>query len=131
MEELFNLGINEDVINGMLEINQDIKEMTGNDIWKKLLLLRNIDCSDKQIINIITSNPLYLSRTSDEIMALFNYLHSMGFDTLNILFDANPYILNLEPFEIMNYVSRQVKNGAVFENIIDEMDANPYLFSEI
>ena len=52
-------------------------------------------------------------------------------NTLNILFDANPYILNLEPYEIDNYIKNRLEKNETLEDIIDDMDSNPYLFNEL
>jgi len=131
VEELFNLGISENTIRSMIELNPNIKEMNNRQISEKIELLKTINCSNNQIINIISSNSLYLDRTNNEILKLFNYLINLGFDTLNILLDSNPYILNLEQFEIENYINKRKSNGDSIENIIDELDSNPYLFNEM
>ena len=70
-------------------------------------------------------------RTNEEIIKLISFLNQIGFDNLNILFDANPYILNLEPFEIKEYINKEVCNKKKLLVIIDELDSNPYLFNEI
>ena len=64
-----------------------------------------INCDENQVINIISSNPMYLDRTNDGVLRLISKLKSYGFSMLNILFDSNPYILNLEVFEIENYIN--------------------------
>ena len=131
MEELFKLGISETTIKNMLEINPNIKEMPNKEIKEKIEILKQINCSDTQVLNIISSNALYLDKTNLEVMELINYLINLGFNTLNILFDANPYILNLEKFEIENYVNNRKEQGESLEDIIDDLDSNPYLFTEI
>ena len=50
---------------------------------------------------------------------------------LNILFDSNPYILNLEVFEIENYINSRLDSGEKLEDIIDDLDSNPILFNEM
>ena len=131
MEELYNIGISETTIKNMLEINPEIKEMTTDEIIKKKLVLKEVNCNDIQILNIISSNPMFLSRTNSDVVKLLNYLLDIGFETLNILFDSNPYILNLDVFEIEDYIVKRRNNGEQLEDIIDDMDSNPYLFSEI
>ena len=131
MEELFNIGISENTINNMLEINPSIKDMTNNEIITKIALLKKLNCSDNEIINIISSNPLYLNKTNEEIIILTKYLIKLGLATLNILFDSNPYILDLEPFEITNYLNKRIDNGENINDIIDDLDTNPYLFNEM
>ena len=131
MEELFNLGISNNTIKNMLELVPNIKEMSNKDIIDKINILKNINCSDYQITNIISSNPMYLDRTNEEILKLLQKLNDLGFNTLNILLDANPYILNLETYEIDNYIKNRLEKNETLEDIIDDMDSNPYLFNEL
>ena len=131
MEELFNIGISEETIRSMAELNPEIIEMTDKEIIEKEELLKKIGCNETQILNIISSNSPLLSKTNTELTTLFNYLTESGFKCLNILLDSNPYILNLEPFEIKDYIDGRIKNGEPLEDIIDDLDSNPYLFSEM
>ena len=61
-----------------------------------------------------------LNRTNSGLNDLINYLKELGFDNLNILFDSNPYILNLEPFEIKRYIDDRLNDEDSIEDIIDE-----------
>ena len=131
MGELYNLGISNNTIKNMLELVPNIKDMSNKDIMDKINILKNINCSDYQILNIISSNPMYLDRTNEEITKLITKLTSLGFDTLNILFDSNPYILNLDIFEIDNYINNRLSNNELLDDIIDDMDSNPYIFNEM
>jgi len=131
MEELFKIGISENTLKSMLEINPNIKEMTSTEVKEKIEILKQINCSDTQILNIISSNAMYLDRTNKEIIDLIKYLLSVGFNTLNILFDSNPYILNLEIFEIENYITERKNKSEILEDIIDDLDSNPYIFTEL
>lgn len=131
MEELFKLGISENGIKNMLELNPNIKEITNEEVKEKIELLKTINCSDREILNIISSNSLYLDKTKTDCLKLFKFLLDLGFDTLNILFDSNPYILNLEPFEIENYINIKKEEGYSLEDIIDTLDSEPYLFNEM
>ena len=131
MEELYNLEISENTIKSMLEINPEIKELTNNEIIEKKQLLKSIGCSNIQIMDIISSNPNYLTKINEEVIKLINYLKELKFTNLNILFDSNPYILDLEPFEIERYIENRKNNGEKLEDIVDDLDSNPYLFSDI
>ena len=115
----------------MLEINNDIKDLSSQEIYEKEIILTNVNCTKNQMKNIISSNALFLTRTNEEIIQLINCLKKYRFDTLNILFDSNPYILNLEPFEIDNYINERINNGEELDDIIDDLDSNPYLFEEM
>ena len=131
MEEFFNIGISESTINEMIERNPEIKEITSEEINNKKYILEKIGCSNNQIINIIGSNPEYLNRTNDEIISLLKCLVDYGFKTLNILFDSNPYILNLDKFEIDKYINKRISNNESLDDIIDDLDSNPILFNEM
>ena len=131
MEELYNLGISDTTLKEMIEINSEILEMSNEEIIIKKEVLNNIGCSDSQILNIISSNALMLSRTNTSLICLINYLKQLGFDNLNILFDSNPYILNLEQFEVNNYIKDRMNKGDLIDEIIDDLDSNPWLFNEM
>lgn len=131
MEELYNLGISENTLKCMIEVNPEISELSKNEILERKLLLELMGCSEAQILNIISSNPMYLSMTKGEIVKLVNYLSQLGFESLNVLFDANPYIFNLEPFEIEKYIKKMIDSGKSITDIIDQLDSNPSIFLEI
>ena len=131
MIELYNIGISEETIKNMLEVNPEIKDMNEKEIKEKELILEKLGCFEYQITNIISSNPIYLSRTKGEILNLVKTLVDYKFKTLNILLDSNPYVLNLEPFEIKNYIEKRVNQGELLEDVIDDLDSNPILFNEM
>ena len=103
------------------------KEIKNNYYLPKQI---NIYTDENQVINIISCNPLYLDRLDDDIVKLIKYLIKKGFNTLNILFDSNPYILNLDVFEIDNYISKRLEKEQL-KDIIDDLESNTYLFNEI
>lgn len=131
MEELYSIGISIETIKSMIEINRDIQNMTSSEVIEKIELLKLINCTDQQIINIISSNPLYLNKSKEDYLKLISYLSKLGFNTLNILFDSNPYILDLEQYEIEKYINEKQQEGYTYEEIIDTLEETPYLFSEI
>ena len=65
-----------------------------------------------------------------EILSLIITLKKLGFTCINILLDSNPYILNLEPFEIKNYIDNRIKKGETLEEIVDNLESEPYLFND-
>ena len=131
MEELYRIGISENTIKNMLELVPYISEMSEKEIKEKEIILKKVNCDENQVINIISSNPMYLDRTNDGVLKLISKLKSYGFSMLNILFDSNPYILNLEVFEIENYINNRLDSGEELEDIIDDLDSNPILFNKI
>ena len=100
MEELYNIGISEETLKKMIQQEPEIIELDNEDIKEKIQILEKINCTKNQIINIIGSNPQYLIRTNKIIIELLDYLNEIGFNMLDILLEANPYILNLDSFEI-------------------------------
>lgn len=131
MESLFNLGISDKVIVELVERCPAIRDMDNNEIEKHIQMLEFIGCSDKIKKNIIESNPEYLDRILDDVFGLMKYLVSIGFTRLDILFDSNPYILNLDVFEIKEYVDKKLNEGSNIEEVVDELESNPYLFNEM
>ena len=131
MQELYNLEIDENTLLTMVEMNPELKELTNEEVLDKINLLEIINCNKRQIKNIISSNSLYLTRLNTDIKKLINYLVSIGFKDLNILFEANPYILNLDEFEVKDYIDKRIKSGELLSNIVDDLDSNPYLFLEM
>lgn len=132
MKELLKkLGISDKTINQMIEICPNIKELNNEEILSKIEILKSLKCDDMQIRNIISSNVNYLDKSSNDINKLIKKMDKLGFTTLNVLIDGNPYILNLDEFEIENYIKEREKNGELLEDIVDEMTSNPFLFEEI
>ena len=131
MDELYKFDISDNTIKSMIELVPEIREISEDEVIKKELLLKEVGCSDKEIRNIISSNPYYLVSVNDNIKELFDYLKKVGFSSLNILFDSNPYILNLEVFEISNYIDERNSKGELLSDIIDDLESSPYLFNEI
>lgn len=131
MESLFNLGISDKVIVELVERCPTIRDMDNNEIEKHIQMLEFIGCSDKIKKNIIESNPEYLDRILDDVFGVMKYLVSIGFTRLDILFDSNPYILNLDVFEIKEYVDKKLNEGSNIEEVVDELESNPYLFNEM
>lgn len=131
MEYLIDLGIDESSLKMMLELNPLIGELEEKDIKEKLILLSNLNCTEKQIRNIIVTNSLIYNRTNESILALIKKLFDFGFTSLNLLFDSNPFILNLDTYEIDKYINQRIKNKESLESIVDDLETNPWLFNEI
>ena len=131
MKELDKLNLSDNTIKSMIELVPEIKEMSNEELISKKSLLQEVGCSDTEIRNIISSNPLYLRLADRDVKELFNYLKECGFSSLNILFDSNPYILNLEPFEIRDYINKRKDKGEDISDIVDDLESNPLLFNEM
>ena len=80
------------------------------------------------IKNILISNPNYLSRTKEDVVNLINELLSLGINDLNILFDTNPYLLDLDDFDIEDY---KLEHNYSNEELVNLLEGDPFIFSEI
>lgn len=132
MEEILKkLGIGETTIKEMKELCPNIIDMEKEEILEKIEILRKINCNKMQIRNIISSNAMYLDRLSTDVNKLIKKLKEMGFETLNILIEENPYILNLDDFEVENYIIKRLEKGEKQKEIVEDMTLNPLLFNEV
>lgn len=130
-EILKKIGISEKTINQMEEICPNIKDLTNEEVLSKIEILKDINCDDIQIRNIISSNAMYLDKSNTDINKLINELRKLGFDNLDLLFDGNPNILNLDDFEVRKYIKDREGNGELLEDIVDDMSSNLFIFEEI
>ena len=130
-EMLKKIGISEKTINQMEEICPNIKDLTNEEVLSKIEILKDINCDDIQIRNIISSNAMYLDKSNTDINKLINELRKLGFDNLDLLFDGNPNILNLDDFEVRKYIKDREENGELLEDIVDDMSSNLFIFEEI
>ena len=130
-EMLKKIGISEKTINQMEEICPNIKDLTNEEVLSKIEILKDINCDDIQIRNIISSNAMYLDKSNTDINKLINELRKLGFDNLDLLFDGNPNILNLDDFEVRRYIEDRERNGELLEDIVDDMSSNLFIFEEI
>lgn len=130
-EILKKIGISEKTINQMEEICPNIKDLTNEEVLSKIEILKDINCDDIQIRNIISSNAMYLDKSNTDINKLINELRKLGFDNLDLLFDGNPNILNLDDFEVRRYIEDRERNGELLEDIVDDMSSNLFIFEEI
>lgn len=126
MEKLVELGLTEEDIKSMLELNSQILEENELNILVDILSL--INCDERIIRNILITNPTYLSRTKEDVVGLINKLIEIGMSNLNILFDSNPYLLDLDDFDIEDYKSEHNYSNEELVNILEE---DPFIFSEV
>lgn len=132
MEEILKkLDIGETTIKEMKELCPNIIDMEKEEILEKIEILRKINCNKMQIRNIISSNAMYLDRLSTDVNKLIKKLKEMGFETLNILIEENPYILNLDDYEVENYITKRLEKGEKQKEIVEDMTLNPLLFNEV
>jgi len=131
MDYLFNLGVTEQEIKYILEICPEILELNGEKIINNIEILKIINCNERHIRNIILSNPFYLGCSKDDIIDLINKLLEIGITNINLLFDSNPLLLNKNSYEIDDYIKEEIKKGKNINDIVDELECNPYIIDEI
>ncbi len=130
LDKLFEYGINESNIRHMMEINPYLEDVTDKEFDEKIEVLKGINCSHNQIIDIITSNSNVLSLSNSDLYKLIIFLKEIGINSLNILIESNPFILNLELFEIKNYLQEELKSKSIKE-VVENLEDNPMLFNDM
>jgi hypothetical protein len=93
--------------------------------------LKKIGCDERIIKNVIMSNEQVLSRSMSDLEKLVAKLREIGLTDIVDLLDANPYILNLDAYEIDDYIKRKEESGESFDEIVDALESEPALFMEI
>ncbi len=130
MKELYNLGLSEIDIKNIIETYPEIKDLTDEEIAKNIEILKNINCNDKHIRNILIANPYYLNRSINDIKSLIMKLKEINIVNINLLFDSNPFLLNRDSYEIDEYIKKELEEGKKLEIIVDELESNPYIIDE-
>lgn len=123
---LLSLGISENEIKDIMEFNKYLLDY--GDYEKNIEILKIIGCDDKEIKNIIISNPNILIRDSNDIINLVKCFNKYRFSYLNILFDSNPFLLNKDDYELEEYIKEKKNMGLGLDEIIDLLDSEPYDF---
>ncbi len=131
MVELYNLGLSESDIKNIMEMCPEIENLSDEDIAANIKVLKDIDCLDRHIRNILICNPFYLYRSVEDVLSLIKKLLEIGMTNINLLFDSNPFLLNKDSYEIQYYINKQISAGKTMEDIVDEIDSNPYIMDEI
>jgi hypothetical protein len=93
--------------------------------------LKKIGCDERIIKNVIMSNEQVLLRSISDLEKLVAKLREIGLTDIVDLLDANPYILNLDAYEIDDYIKRKEESGESFDEIVDALESEPALFMEI
>ena len=94
-------------------------------------LIKKIGCDERIIKNVVMSNEQVLSRSISDLEKLVAKLREIGLTDIVDLLDANPYILNLDAYEIDDYIKRKEESGESFDEIVDALESEPALFMEI
>lgn len=130
MKILYNLGFDDKDIKNMLDRCPSISYLDDKDLLTKTEILRNINCTNRHIRNILISNPNYLDKNREDIINLIQKLTEINIENINLLFDSNPFLLNKNVYEIDDYINGEIKNGKTIDMIVDELESNPYIIDE-
>ena len=130
MFELLNIGLDEENLKYMLESNPNISEISDEEIKEKIDLLNYLECSTSKIKNIITSNPWYLDRCTTDVIGTINKLIQLGLTRLDLLIDSNPFLLNIDVFEIEDFINRKLEENYTLDEITDMIEENSNIINE-
>ncbi len=114
-------------INIILEQIPNIKKHNKENISKIIKLLADQKCNNKELRNIILTNPDVLLKNPEDIEELIYKLKEYNVLHLNKSFDNYPYLLNLKPYEIDTFIFLKQKEGLKEEEIIKILEDEPYL----
>lgn len=130
MFELFNIGIDEQNVKFMIESNPNIKDMTDEEIIDRMELLKQLGCDELKIKNILIGNPWYLDRCITDVVASINKLSEIGLTRLDLMVNDNPMLLNVDVFEIEDFIERKLEEGYDMDDILDMIDENSNVIVE-
>lgn len=130
MKELYNTGLTENDIKNMVYVNNDILNLEESEIEQKINYLTNLGCNEYHIRNILVANPWYLSRVFSDVQATINKLNELKFEAIYLMIDSNPLLLNIDVFEIDNFINKKKSEGYEIDDIIDMVDEDPTIITE-
>lgn len=118
MDYLYNLDLNENEILDIVDANGEVKDLSEEDIIKYIYILIDVGCTQKQIHNIVTSNPFYFSRDINDVGKFLRRLNSLNVSDLADVLDSNPWLLNKDSFELDEFLMNG-KNTDSLDEILE------------
>ena len=118
MNYLYNLDLNENEILDIVDANEEVKDLSEEEMLKYIYILIDIGCTQKQIHTIITSNPAYFSRDVDDVGTFLRKLKSYDID-VSLAVEANPWLLNKDSFELDEFINEKRSLGIADDKILD------------
>ena len=118
MNYLYNLDLNENEILDIVDANEEVKDLSEEEMLKYIYILIDIGCTQKQIHTIITSNPAYFSRDIDDVGSFLRKLKSYDVD-VSLALEANPWLLNKDSFELDDFINEKRSLGIADDKILD------------
>ncbi len=111
MDVLIRYGFSMEEIKNMMENNDEIERIPDKNIYDIIDILGSVGCLSNHIKNILYSNPFCLSRNPKDMKDLIKQLEDLRLTHLEILFDSNPYLLNIGENEIQRIKKQKEKEG--------------------
>ena len=118
MNYLYNLDLNENEILDIVDANEEVKDLSEEEMLKYIYILIDIGCTQKQIHTIITSNPAYFSRDVEDVGTFLRKLKSYDVD-VSLALEANPWLLNKDSFELDDFINEKRSLGIADDKILD------------
>ena len=119
MDVLIRFGFTIDEIQSMMNTNDSIDTVSDKDIYELIDILKDAGCDEAHIKNIFLCNPFYLTRDVLKVHRLIQKLYEIGCSSLYLLFDSNPYLLNINDVDLERLFNKKMHEGFTKEEIID------------
>ena len=124
MNALIHFGFTMEEIENMMDTNKEIDGTPDKNINEIITLLKSIGCEDLQIKNIFICNPFCLTRKISDLNSLIQRFYEIDCSYLNLVFDSNPYLLNLQLEEFNLWYNKRIYEGLSKEEIVDYLQYN-------
>ena len=124
MDSLIRFGFTIEEINILMDTNEDISLVSDNEVNSVIELFKKNNCSDDTIKNIFICNPFSITNSINDTSKIIDKLKELGFKNINLLFDSNPYILNMSDKLIEKLYNKKQEEGLNKDEIIDFISYN-------
>ena len=124
MDSLIRFGFTIEEINILMDTNEDISLVNDNEVNEIIKLLKNNNCNDDTIKNIFICNPFIITNNIHDTIKLIDKLKELGFKNINLLFDSNPYILNMSDKSLEKLYNKKKDEGLSKDEVIDFISYN-------
>ena len=119
MDVLIRYGFSIEEIKNMMDSNEEIGNISDNDIYSLIDFLGSVGCLSSNIKNIFITNPFCISKNLNDIEKLIKKFKELELDNINLLLDINPYILNIS-YETINKKYLELKKEGFSKEKITE-----------
>ena len=124
MDSLIRFGFTIEEINILMDTNEDISYVEDNDVNEIIKLFKDNNCSNDTIKNIFICNPFTITNSIADTNKIIDKLKELGFKNINLLFDSNPYILNMSDKLIEKLYNKKKEEGLEKSEIMDFISYN-------